>query len=572
MCGIAAVLGAHVPLDARDLVQHLSHRGPDAVSDWADESCSMAHARLSIIGLENGGQPMSGHLGAALTANCEIYNHKVIRQDLSQRSWLTDSDAEAILALHEHHTSGSQTPPTAQQHRDWVGRLDGMYAFSLWDPRHRQMILARDRWGIKPLLRVEHSSCLWVASEAKAFRAIPDFSLRLNAHALLERLAWEYCLDDSTLFLDVEQVPLGGIEVWEISDTGEAVLSSVDIPPPFSFDPLPWNGQSSVDLIASLRSSVQDRLMADVDVGVVLSGGLDSSLIATLAVEGSQDSERMTAWTVSESEDNPDHVAAVEVAQHLDLEHQTFVIGDTGLDSAIVDLIHHGEDLDVTVAFFHPLFHEVSQSHKVALCGQGSDELHGGYSRYSSPIEHGASVSARLDILNVPESARRHPPTHVCSDLDSLQSFDMNHGQLSNFQLRLVDRHSMAHGVEVRVPFLGSSHVSSAAGLEEGMRRRGIEEKLALRAAASHVDLPSTIVQRPKLPAGRATTPMLIEEMLDSSEDIVAGMKSQHPRLAPFFSLEPETAVGLALFDALHIRGASPQSDFWDLAYEGCSR
>ena len=572
MCGIAAVLGADVPLDAMHLVRHLVHRGPDAVSNWTDEWCSLAHARLSIVGLDNGNQPMVGHHGVVLTANCEIYNHNTIRQELAGRSWLTDSDAEAILALHEMHTSGSRTPPTAEQHRAWVSRLDGMYAFSLWDPRHKQMILARDRWGIKPLHRVESSSCLWVASEAKAFRAIPDFTLRLDPHVLLERLAWEYCLDDSTLFADVKQVPQGCIEVWEISDAGEAELVSVSLPSPFKFVPLPWTEGSSTDMMDSLRSSFHDRLMADVDVGVVLSGGLDSSLVASLAAEAPGNIERMTAWTVSESEDNPDHIAAVEVAQHLDFNHQTSIIDEDILDSAIVDLVHHGEDLDVTVAFFHPLFQEVGQSHKVALCGQGADELHAGYPRYSRPNAHGASVSARFDILDVPEPARRYVPDHVCRDLDSLQSFDLNHGQLSNFQLRLVDRHSMAHGVEVRVPFLGASHVSSAARLEADLRRCGTGEKIALRAAATHANLPAHIIQRPKLPAGRSTTPSLLENMLDGATEIVDDMSSLHPHLSSFFLIEPETAIGLALFDALHIRGASPKSDFWDLAQEGCSR
>ena len=101
VCGIAAILGVQMPTGARDLVDHLTHRGPDAVSAWNDGFCSLAHARLSIVGLVNGDQPMSGHLGTTLAANCEIYNHGVIRKDLSQRSWLTDSDAEAILALHE---------------------------------------------------------------------------------------------------------------------------------------------------------------------------------------------------------------------------------------------------------------------------------------------------------------------------------------------------------------------------------------------------------------------------------------------------------------------------------------
>ena len=220
--------------------------------------------------------------------------------------------------------------------------------------------------------------------------------------------------------------------------------------------------------------------MSDVPVGIVLSGGLDSSLVAAVANDAAQRYDRPTpeCWTVAESEDNPDWVAAELVASSLDLNHHQSIMESDSFAKHLPMLSWHGEDLDVSVLFFQPLFKTMAQSVRVGLCGQGADEIHAGYPRYSNLESHKSELRKRIKMLNhrftktfdsgaldVNDGrwweADHRPEKHLQS-LQSTLQFELDHGQLSNFQLRLVDRHSMAHSLEVRVPFLGRSHRKDA--------------------------------------------------------------------------------------------------------------
>ena len=236
---------------------------------------------------------------------------------------------------------------------------------------------------------------------------------------------------------------------------------------------------------------------------------------------------------MAENEDNPDWKAAEVVASHHDLVHHQHVLEEEAFEKRLPSLAWHGEDADVTVMFFHPLFEHMSRHVKVGLCGQGADELHAGYPRYGGLKDHARVLNRRIDAL--PERLRTslrsgelsgedgwyaaaHEPSRVASNLQTMLNFELEHGQLSNFQLRLVDRHSMAHSLEVRVPFLGKAHRAAAYGLPNDWKRSdGREEKAALRKAAELTKLPAEIVRRPKLPAGRATSPSMLERFLESA-------------------------------------------------------
>jgi len=279
-------------------------------------------------------------------------------------------------------------------------------------------------------------------------------------------------------------------------------------------------------------------------------------------------------WTVAESEDNPDYRAAEDVVAALDLGHHTSTLEEASFWKSLPALAWHGEDLDISVLFFQPLFEHMSRDVKVGLCGQGADELHGGYPRYRDLPAHRDLVRGRLmssrhpvaDAMLDPEPQRgalvgagqpwrtldHDPDTHF-SDLRSTLQFELDHGQLSNFQLRLVDRHSMAHGLEVRVPFLGSAHRKMAHTLPLDWRVRGRDEKLALRAAAALTDLPPEIVSRPKLAAGVATTPTLLAELLAELRPRAQEWATRHPRLERMLEKQPEMAIGLRLFESLHL-------------------
>ena len=602
MCGITGSLGGGDADLVRRMATSLEHRGPDGVRTWADDDCALGHSRLSIVDLALSNQPIGSEHGCWLVQNGEIYNQIPLRATEDAYPWRTQGDAETILAAHAAAISAPTTPPgstskgvrvgwvnrtgkaaeaggEAARHVDWVQRLDGIWGFALWDSRHRELILCRDPLGVKPLLRTQtDDGSLLFASEAKAFRHHPGYTSVMDEAAMVVRLAYEYPLDETSLFAGVAQVRPGTVETWRLDESGTAVLTGVarysrdEVNPAANWDA----GADAPRLLASLCESVEDRLMSDVPLGIILSGGLDSSMIAGLAHRAAKAAGKPVpeCWTIAESEDNPDYRAAEDVVASLDLAHHTSTLEEDSFWKSLPSLAWHGEDLDISVLFFQPLFKQMAQDVKVGLCGQGADELHGGYPRYGELAAHrelvrGRLLSSRHPVADAmldteplegvpvgvgqPWRTLNHNPDNHFSDLKSTLQFELDHGQLSNFQLRLVDRHSMAHGLEVRVPFLGSAHRKMANTLPLDWRVRGRDEKLALRAAAALTDLPPDIVSRPKLPAGTATSPTLLAELLAELRPRAQEWASRTPRLERILRKQPDMAIGLRLFESLHV-------------------
>lgn len=573
MCGIGGMLGQPDQSILNRMNTLQAHRGPDANDVWMDDDVGFAHARLAILDLASSQQPMRGEHGAVLVVNGEIYNHRSLRARHTSYPFQTAGDSETLLALHAAATASGRRC-SAREHANWIGELDGMYAFALWDPRHRQLLLGRDPLGIKPLVRTTVKDHLLFASEVKAFHADEAYSPMLDEVALAARLVWEYPLDGTTLLQGVHQVRSGTVECWRLDDQGRATLEDVaSIERQRLVPSSTWNPNTeAAGLLESFVHSVQQRLMADVPVGIVLSGGLDSSLVCAVAHEASQRANQPVpeCWTVAESEENPDWVAAEIVASHHDLVHHQHILEPDAFERRLPQLAWHGEDTDVTVMFFHPLFEAMAKKVKVGLCGQGADELHGGYPRYGELARHGTELHARMNAL--PESHRnallqgtltagdgwyqaKHDPLEVTEDLESMLNFELEHGQLSNFQLRLVDRHSMAHSLEVRVPFLGKEHRTASNELPLAWKRGSTrEEKAALRRAADLTSLPKDIVRRPKLPAGRATSPTMLDAFLTDHVSNIEQLLAHYSPWKRVLKGQEELALGLGLFDALHLR------------------
>ena len=574
MCGIAGVLGHPDAAILQRMNQLQQHRGPDENDVWLDEHVGFAHARLSILDLQSSQQPMTGAEGAVVILNGEIYNHQALRANNPSYPFQTAGDTEAVLAVHQAAKHRSSRGLTANDHATWLSTLDGMYAIALWDPASKELILARDPMGIKPLSKTMVGDSMMFASEIKAFRADERHVPELDEVAMAARLVWEYPLDGTTLLKGVHQVRPGTVERWSLNQLNRAVLLDVAHIERQVLSPKPtWDPASNAShLLESFVSGVQQRLMADVPVGIVLSGGLDSSLVAAVAHEAAERAGQPVpeCWTVAESEDNPDWMAAEVVASHHDLVHHQHLLEASAFDKRLPQLAWHGEDADVTVMFFHPLFEHMAHHVKVGLCGQGADELHAGYPRYGALPDHGQTLKQRMNAL--PEHLNAaltngglsaedgwytssHDPERITDDLQTMLNFELEHGQLSNFQLRLVDRHSMAHSLEVRVPFLGSEHRAASYALPEDWKRgAGREEKAALRQAADLTRLPKEIVRRPKLPAGRATSPSMLEQFLNERRSQTQELLEHYSQWSPVLKGQEELALGLGLFESLHLR------------------
>jgi len=581
MCGITGMLGNADQETALAMATCLSHRGPDGGGGFYDElehgAVAFGHARLSIVDIEGSSQPIGSDHGAVLVQNGEIYNHSELRSRCNTYPWRTSGDSEAVLAVHRNAmiAAGSSSHDSPVNHARWVSLLDGIWGFALWDPVRRELLLSRDTLGVKPLLRtLLPDGTLLFASEVKAFHAHPEFIAQPDINALAVRLAYEYPMDMTTLFLDVTQVAPGTIESWSLDDDGRAVLNRVSrysrdiVSPAEHWDP-------SVEariLLDSFRDGLENRMMSDVPIGIILSGGLDSGLVAALAHQVSQSSGKSVpeCWTVASSEDNPDFVASKMITQHLDLGHHTKIIEEDAFWKGLPRFVASGEDLDITVLFWQTLFEDMSKQVTVGLCGQGADELHAGYARYRDLNEHSRLVSNRLslaggfDISGIEHGPGRPwlntkiDPEHHYKDLSTTLQFELERGQLSNFQLRLADRHSMAQGMEVRVPFLSSQHRTVSNRLPLGWRLAADTEKLALREAASLTDLPDFIVRRPKLPAGTATAPDLVSSLIQELTPHATEWAKGYGRLSGQLADQPEMAIGMRMFHSIHLTG-NPQ-------------
>ncbi len=568
MCGISGMFGLPDTSVIERMIGILTHRGPDGKGMWSDSKIALGHNRLSIVDLLGSSQPITGNNGTVLIANGEIYNHLKLKPNLNY-NWKTSGDSEVILALHDNFIKKGG----GNDHTQWVKMLNGMFSFALWDTNREELILARDALGIKPLVRCEIDGSLLFSSEIKAFHAHESYRPKFDETSLALRLSWEYTLDSSTLIDGVHQVRPGTVEVWKLDAKSRPYLSSVsnferqNIIPDNN-----WNPQIDAEsLLESFTVSVQERLMADVPVGIVLSGGLDSSLVAAVASEAADREGKPVpaCWTVAESEDNPDWIAAENVAASLDLVHHQTIMSEDSFVKDIPKLSWYGEDLDVSVLFFQPLFQQMRQHVKVGLCGQGADEIHAGYPRYKSLDGHRKVVLERLHSIDDSVTSKimeKSLPLDSCwysnslhpddysGDLDQMLNFELERGQLSNFQLRLVDRHSMAHSLEVRVPFLGKSHREQSYQLPTDWRlpSNGLE-KAALRSAARLTALPREITDRPKLPAGTATSPNQLKSFLSEYSGLSSSLANKYSKFTKVLMQQQDMALGLGLFEALHI-------------------
>lgn len=384
MCGISGIAyssrsGANVEentlIRMRDV---LTHRGPDGAGLFVEGPLGLAHRRLSIVDLAAGHQPMSNEDDSLrIVFNGEIYNHADHRAGLRERGHVfsTESDTEAILHLFEEH--GDQC----------VHRLRGMFAFAIWNRRTKELFLARDRLGVKPLYYVHsEDGSLFFASEIKSLLAANAVKAELNHAALPDYLANHATSDDTTLFRGVRRLPPGHTLQWK---NGKIEIKRFwDARPG---DARTGESRSVADYVDEWRElfkvSVKLRLMADVPLGMFLSGGIDSTAIAAVMSRMVDDPIKTFSVAFNAPEANELGYARV-VARAFKTDHHEVLVEPNDFLSALPHLIWH-EDEPIahpsSVALFFVA--QLAQRYvKVVLTGEGSDELLAGYYRYRKTL------------------------------------------------------------------------------------------------------------------------------------------------------------------------------------------
>ncbi len=446
MCGIAAAYGPHPAGEVERMLGRLVHRGPDDEGEISVGGASLGHRRLSIVDVAGGRQPFANAAGDVwLVGNGEVYNHEQVRSTLAPASFATRSDNEVALHLLD------ERGPAA------LDELEGMFAFLLAGD-DGSFIAARDPVGIKPLYWARRGGGVRFASEIAAFPA----EWMEHVEAFPPGCHWT---PRDGIERYASAVPVNG----DGAPAARAVWTDDAEPPP----------EALAATRAALVGSVERQLMGDVPIGVFLSGGLDSAIVAAIAARRlARDGERLQTFAVG-TPDSPDLVAARVVARHLGTEHRERVYDAAeavGALPAVVRAIEHFDPSLVRSAVPNFLLAEMTARHvKVVLTGEGADELFAGYEYLR---EFGDPAALQGELMRTV------------------------HG-LHNLNLQRCDRVTMAHGLEARVPFLDRQVIAFAFGLPMAWKLSApgeLEKRLLRRAFEGW--LPEEILWRVKAEFG----------------------------------------------------------------------
>lgn len=400
MCGICGIHNLDLrPLDSPGVIDRMSrqirHRGPDSQGKFVRPHLALAIRRLSIIDLNTGDQPLSNETGeVTLVFNGEIYNYRELRKSLLERGhrFTTQSDGEVIAHLYE------------EKGADFVRELNGMFAIALWDERAKRLVLARDRAGEKPLYYWQRNSTLVFGSEIKSILEHPGVSRQLDPEALSQYFFYGYFPTPRSVYAEIKKLPAAHLMVVESHQTNIECYWSMQ-----SYLRGPELGKMTrkqeEDACEELREKVREaavsRLVSDVPLGVFLSGGIDSSTVVAAMSELSPGN--VNSFSVSFPQRSFDEGQyAAYVAQHFKTRHHVLVADDRSMRGALVTLVNHLDEpmADPAIIPTYLLSCFAREHIKVALSGEGSDELFGGYPTY-------LGARAAEYYLKIPEVLRR---------------------------------------------------------------------------------------------------------------------------------------------------------------------
>ena len=553
MCGIAGFVchmgESGLPYILRAMAGTMEHRGPDDEGFYDSNtldgkySVGLAHRRLSIIDLGTGHQPLGNENGSIqIVFNGEVYNFQSLRDELIARGhqFRTTSDTETIVHAYEEYGD------------DCVTRLFGMFAFAIWDANRERLLLARDRYGKKPLYLYESGDTLLFASEIKALLQYPPLSVQVDTEAVWDYLAYRYVPGPRTLFRGIRKLQPGSCAAWE---NGKISEWSWYRPPDCSMRvdvQLPDDPVGT--FLERLDKAVSIRMVSDVPFGAFLSGGIDSSAVVGLMSRHSN--QPIKTFSVGFSESLYSELGyARDIADQFRTDHHELTVSQDQLMDELPALVRFrdapvAEPSDIPI---YLLSKEARSSVKMVLTGEGSDEFLGGYpkhvyERYTAAYQvlpsslrskvleplvqalpyrfrraktaminlglddwhermarwFGALSAKERSVLVAfrPDRASAHvagPQTHGDNNtaLRRILCFDQSSWLPDNL-LERGDRMTMAASIEARMPFMDHELAAFVSALPDNMRVRGRTTKWILREAMKRI-LPAEILERPKV-------------------------------------------------------------------------
>ncbi len=539
MCGLLALINTPWQSRYQAAFASIKSRGPDASSTWSDNAALLAHHRLSVIDLASGKQPMLTADGRyAMVFNGEIYNYRELRAELAGRGVVLTTQSDTEVILHGYRVWGEGV----------VQRLNGMFAFVIWDTQAQQVFAARDRLGIKPLFYSTVQG-LALASTLKPFFHLDGFPRRIDYQALRDYLASQFVLAPHTLLRDVRQLPPASYLRYDASDDTLSIERYWEIPAAQRAKPDPQEILAEMDAV--LQRSIKRQLIADVPLGAFLSGGIDSSLVVHyMAHAGVNPIETFSVRFKQAAFDETAYAKAV--ADQYGARHHIIDAPDIGSDVLVATLSALDQPLaDPAYVMTSELARLTRQHVTVALSGDGGDELFGGYARFlEQESDYPASawrVALRrlIDLGLLPgvllrrslsgkemmlyrrveagpwQASRKSLKRYLSADAwqachpeDTMKLWrDLALGfggrmntaslmradlwtYLSENCLVKTDRASMLHGLEVRVPFLDNDVVDAVLDLPASAHFEGGDKMILRRLAQKH--LPEVVWNRPK--------------------------------------------------------------------------
>lgn len=542
MCGIAGFVGFSDPTLLRAMTRLLTYRGPDDEGYYEESGVGLGHRRLSIIDLSTGHQPIWSDDGqAVIVYNGELYNYQPLRAELEAKGvqFQTHTDTEVLVNLYRHVGD------------DFVSRLNGIFAFAIWDVPRRRLFMARDQLGVKPLLYHQKNDALLFASEAKALLLWREYQKEVNAEGLRQSLVFSLIPGDETLFSGIYKLPPGHTLVFENGRCRISPFWSLDV------EPGPDRGEEAyaLELLELLSDSVRGQMMSDVPLGATLSGGIDSSAVVALMARHS--SRPVKTFTVGFGGKKDELVYARQVAEMYKTDHQEFLIDPTRFTDILPRVLWHLEE--PVLSSILPTWYLGEAARRivtVVLIGEGSDEIFAGYRRYW-PVSarfhaltpaafkrwwyfwHFSSLGGRReDPIFSPSFARRltegdqrdafygRVAAQPGDRLNNLLRFEQRY-ELADFQLLRIDRLTMAHSVEARVPYLDPRLVRFANQVPGRYKLKGNCEKNILRRAVRDI-LPSAILERRKQGLGTPLIPWFQAGLYDIARDLLSATNIQN--------------------------------------------